>query len=185
MPLKILFQFGAILEATIGNKKQKMTVQRTVVFFQNLQKKAHKNKNNTYSEFLMIFSALEQKELSQEQLATLERKLSSLRLTEKQPIETYKRKLIALKSFLNEEYALVTTKHFTVYGLVYGVVFGVILGLVLSNFINDGLSINTTILAGAFIGITIGGLFGILLDAKALKKGRVLGKSNNSLNPKT
>ena len=122
-----------------------------------------------YEKFIGVLTALEQKELSEDQRDLIEKKLEILALDQ----ETKNRKKIIKKgyselvSYLQTEFSWILKDYYSNYGLSIGMVLGLALGT--SIFRDSGSSAT-----GMCFGMLIGYFIGQNMDKKAAKENKVL-----------
>ena len=127
-----------------------------------------KRERKIYQKFIAILEDLDGRELTEDQVQSIEAKLDELVLNDKSVVSRRKlnRKLSSFSSFLNDELSLVSEGYYTALGLTFGVAFGVALAPIVERFF--GMPVNMG------IGMMLGVLIGQYLDSKASKENRVL-----------
>lgn len=127
-----------------------------------------------YQSFLGILTALKNRELTQEDIRSIEEELDILKLKEypENKKKYLRRKLNEFKKFLKTEFSLISEGHYTSIGIGIGMTMGIAIG--------------TSIFgaeSGVALGISLGMVFGLAIgrnmDNQAEKENRVL-KVNQS-----
>ena len=150
-----------------------MTINNTINIFEGLKSQSQKKSElKIYKEFTEILAALENREMTEVEIQSIETFLSQLDLTilPKYKRIYFRRKLRKFKGFLNEEFSLITKEHYATVGVGLGMTFGLAIG---------------TSFFGAESGVTIGMMFGMFfgfvigryMDSEAEKENRVLKNS--------
>jgi len=136
----------------------------SIIFFKRLLSKTNtKDEIRTFKRFIAILSNLKQKDLSEDQLQTLEAYLYYLEL-EKIPsysYELYKPKLNQLRKYLKTKFKFVPNTFYTSVGIAFAVPFAV------------SFSVTNSIVIGGILGLIFLGI-GLLLDVRIKKQGRNL-----------
>ena len=128
----------------------------------------NKRERKVYDKFVGILSNLQTRDLSEEQILSIEEKMEELNLSEK-PIyakKSPKKKLSLFIKYLQEKLSLVTEGYYTALGVTFGMMLGVALAPTLER--QMGISINMG------LGMLLGAAIGQYLDTKAAKENRVL-----------
>ncbi len=131
-----------------------------------------KSEIKIYNDFLGILSALKEKGLTEEELLSIDKKLSGLNL-KANPAKRKKYLMLKFQEFttyLKKEFSLLTEGYYTTIGIAIGPGFGMVFGLIVLSFIERSLGLTYGMIAGMLIGY----LIGRNLDAKAEKQNRVL-----------
>ncbi|WP_281778171.1 hypothetical protein, partial [Croceibacter atlanticus] len=118
-----------------------------------------------YKSFISIFTDLNNRDLSEEQLKSIEEKLDSLNFNENSDNRKkhFKQKLNLFVGYLKEKLSLISKGYYTAIGMSLGMSFGVAFGAAFKN-----------VSYGLIFGMLIGMLIGIAKDSKAKKEGKVL-----------
>ncbi|MEQ8684804.1 MAG: hypothetical protein RIE86_05915 [Imperialibacter sp.] len=115
-----------------------------------------------------ILLDLQHRQLSAEDLATVESELDVMELNAYQ--ENRKRhlrkKLAKFQQFLKDKFSLIAKGHYTALGIAFGVAFGGMFGMMIDKTLGSSLGIS--------FGITFGLVVGRYLDAQAEAQDRVL-----------
>ena len=128
----------------------------------------NKRERKTYHRFTGIFTDLNHRNLTDEQIQSIEEKMEELELqmASSNSKKSLKRKLSVFTKYLQQELSLVTEGYYTALGLTFGVALGVALSPMLERQL--GISINMG------IGMILGVVVGHYLDTKAAEDNRVL-----------
>ena len=143
-----------------------MKLDEASAFFKNLIIESdNKTEIKIYKDFISIFTDLNNRDLSEEQLKSIEEKLDSLNFNENSDNRKkhFKQKLNLFVGYLKEKLSLISKGYYTAIGMSLGMSFGVAFGAVFKN-----------VSYGLIFGMLIGMLIGIAKDSKAKKEGKVL-----------
>jgi hypothetical protein len=143
-----------------------MKLDEASAFFKNLIIESdNKTEIKIYKNFISIFTDLNNRDLSEEQLKSIEEKLDSLNFNENSDNRKkhFKQKLNLFVGYLKEKLSLISKGYYTAIGLSLGMSFGVAFGAAFKN-----------VSYGLIFGMLIGMLIGIAKDSKAKKEGKVL-----------
>ena len=143
-----------------------MKLDEASAFFKNLIIESdNKTEIKIYKNFISIFTDLNNRDLSEEQLKSIEEKLDSLNFNENSNNRKkhFKQKLNLFVGYLKEKLSLISKGYYTAIGMSLGMSFGVAFGAVFKN-----------VSYGLIFGMLIGMLIGIAKDSKAKKEGKVL-----------
>jgi len=146
-----------------------MTINYTLTFFESLLKRTDKKSEiKVYKNFIAILSALNNRELTEQQYLSIEKELDNLKLNSNPENKKryFSKKLIQFKKYLKEELSLVSEGFYAAIGISMGMSFGVAIGASFGE--------STGIALGISIGMLIGLAIGRKKDAEAEKQGRVL-----------
>ncbi|MHA7058186.1 hypothetical protein ACWGOQ_0013270 [Aquimarina sp. M1] len=133
-----------------------------------------------YNKILRILSQLESRDLSEEQLETIEEKLSAfgVDVSRESRKKYFKKTLKEFSDFIKKELSLISDKYYMTLGMSIGMCLGMSLGMTFgvvfgfeSN-VSKGLIYGMTF--GMQIGLAIGLAIGAAMDNKAKKEGKVL-----------
>lgn len=146
-----------------------MNTNEAIAFFKSLLIKTNKkSEKRAYESFIAILSDLKDKNLTNEELHSIETELDKLKLimdteTEKKYLS---KKLANFKKYLKDEFSLVSQGYYTAIGMSLGMCFGVAIGS----------SIGGS--SGTALGVTFGMLIGLLIgktkDDETKKQNRTL-----------
>ncbi|WP_421764798.1 hypothetical protein [Ekhidna sp.] len=154
-----------------------MKLSEALDFFKDLIEKTNdKSESKVYQGFINILSNLKNRELTEQQLNSIELKLDSLDLlaNSENRKKYLKRKLNEFTTYLNKEFSFITEGYYTGIGMVYGMMFGSGMGLVLGTAFGAGIGTAIGLSTGTGIGMVFGMMFGAAKDAEAKKQNRVL-----------
>ena len=146
-----------------------MTINNTLTFFESLLKSTNKKSEiKGYKNFIAILSALNNRELTEQQYLSIEKELDNLKLNSNPENKKryFSKKLNEFKKYLKDELSLVSEGFYTAFGMSMGMSFGVAIGASFGE--------STGIALGISIGMLIGLAIGRKKDAEAEKQGRVL-----------
>lgn len=135
-----------------------------------------KSEKKVYNCFIQTLTALEHKDLTENQLQSIRLKLTALDLkasTENKK-KYYTKKLSVFKAFLKEEFSFTSEKYYTEIWMVYGMTFGTGLGISIGSAFNAGTGTSIGLSIGIGLGMAIGIMLGARKDAKAKVQGRVI-----------
>ena len=142
-------------------------------YFRNLiSGTAKKPEIRLYEKYIAVLSDLKNKDLSEDQLTSIEAALHELKLdadtgNRKKYLENQFEKFSA---FLKKEFSFIIEGHYTTMGIALGVLFGVVCGSVFGSLFERSLGISLGISFGLLTGLVVGRY----LDAEAEKQNRVL-----------
>jgi len=124
-----------------------------------------KSEIRVYHKFIAILSDLENRELTDEQLQSIEKELDSLNLnaSSENRKKHFKEKLNLFIKYLKEKFSLISEGYYTAIGISLGLSFGVAFGAAFNN-----------VSYGLIFGMLLGLIVGAMMDSKAIKEGRVL-----------
>jgi len=150
-----------------------MTLQEAINFLTSLaEQSTKKSEIKVYQEFIDILNALDKRDLSNEDIASIEAKLEDLNLDSNPRYRKrfFKKQLYKFKGFLNESFSLTTKNYFTNYYISMGMLFGVVIGVLIGERSDKSMGISL----GISLGMMVGVLIGQAKDAKARKEGRII-----------
>ena len=146
-----------------------MTLEKAYNLFESLVSKTDKkSEKKVYQEFIQILSSLENRDLSESEILSIEQKLDALDLNSerKKSRRYFSKALNQFKEYLKVEFSLITKGHYTALGMALGMCFGVAAG----SLIERGMGTSS----GLAIGMAIGMLIGRYMDNEASKEGKVI-----------
>jgi hypothetical protein len=141
-----------------------MKIKETLNFFLNLKNDSvEKSEIKVYDKYIEILSDLKNRDLTQNQIQSIESELEVLNLN----IESdnrkkhFTKKLTEFEKFLKDKLSLIPEGHYMSYGMIFGMLAGALLQFYIGIY---------SLIAGMLIGMVIGAI----MDSEALKQGRVL-----------
>lgn len=146
-----------------------MNITETIGFIEKLQTETvNKREIKIYRSFISILSNLKNRDLSDDQLLSIENEIKILSLKDypKNKRKYFGKKLNVFKDYLKKEFSLISEGYYTAMGMSLGMCFGVAIG---TSFGSLGIS------SGLAFGMLIGLLIGRTKDSEAKKQNRVLG----------
>lgn len=147
-----------------------MTINNAINIFEGLKSQTQKKSElKIYKEFTEILRALENREMTEVEIQSIETFLSELELTilPKNKRKYFRRKLKEFKEYLKEEFSLIAKGHYATMGLSLGMVFGLAIGTSI-------FGVDSGVTTGMMLGMFIGYLIGRYKDSEAEKENRVL-----------
>ncbi len=146
-----------------------MTINNTINLFKSLTIDASKKSEiKIYEDFIQILNDLKKRNLSEDEIQSIELELGNLQLKSNpnNRKKYYKNALRQFKKYLKAEFSLVSKGYYTAIGISLGLCFGVAFG----SLIEEKLGLSSGLAIGMFIGLIIGRN----MDTQAEKEGRVL-----------
>jgi len=141
-----------------------MKIKETLNFFLNLKNDSvEKSEIKIYDKYIGILSDLKNRDLTQNQIQSIESELEVLNLN----IESdnrkkhFTKKLTEFEKFLKDKLSLIPEGHYMSYGMIFGMLAGALLQFYIGIY---------SLIAGMLIGMVIGAI----MDSEARKQGRVL-----------
>ncbi len=148
-----------------------MRITETLDFFQNLKNgTTEKSEIKLYDNYIAILLDLNDRDLTQTQLQSIESELENLHLNAESEnrIKYFKKKLAELQKFLKDKLSLVAEGYYAGIGVGAGILFGSLFTLFFQSFLGA-----YSILIGINGGMILGAILGSIKDAEAKKQGRV------------
>jgi len=141
-----------------------------------IEKTNSKSELKIYQGFIKILLNLKNRELTDQQVKSIEFKLDSLDLLEKAENgkKHYRKKFNELTTYLNKEFSFIMSGHYTSLGMVYGMMFGSGMGMVFGMMFGGSIGTVYGLSIGTSVGMVLGMIFGSIKDAEAKKQNRVL-----------
>lgn len=143
-----------------------MKLNKASAFFKNLIIESdNKSEIKIYERFISILTELDSRDLSEEQLKSIEEKLDSLNFNENSDNRKkhFKQQLNLFVGYLKKKLSLISKGYYTAIGMSLGMSFGVAFGAAFEN-----------VSYGLIFGMVIGMIIGTAKDSKAKKEGKVL-----------
>ena len=150
-----------------------MTLQEAHIFFESLKNDTNKESEiKIYEKFLYILNSLQSRELSKDELTSIESKLDSLHLKSNtgNNKKRFNKILKEFKEYLKEKHSLISAGYYTNIGVSTGASFGVVLGVVIGARFDRSLGLAL----GIGLGLLIGLFIGHRMDLQAKAAGTVL-----------
>jgi len=150
-----------------------MTLQEAYNFFESLKTvTTKKSEIKIYEKFLHILTELKLRDLSQNEIHSIELELESLNLESNlESRKKYlKKALTKFEKYLKDTFTLSTNGYYTERSIGYGVLFGVVVGVIFGERFEKSMGLALGISVGMFIGAFIGRH----LDSQAKAAGNML-----------
>jgi len=150
-----------------------MTLQEAYNFFESLKNETNKESEiKIYEKFLYIFNSLQSRELSKDELKSIESELDRLNLKSNtgNNKKYFNKILKEFKEYLKEKHSLISAGHYTSIGISLGTAFGVVLGVVFGARFERSLGLAVGISLGMLIGLFVGRR----MDSQAKAAGTIL-----------
>jgi hypothetical protein len=148
-----------------------MKIAETLDFFKNLKNvTTDKSEIKLYDKYIAILLDLNNRDLTQTQVLSIETELDSLNLKSEPDnrIKYFKKKLAEFQQFLKDKLSLVSEGYYTGIGVGTGLLVGSIFSMLFYSFLGA-----YSILIGINVGMILGSVIGSIRDAEAVKQGRV------------
>lgn len=148
---------------------KKMNIYEASNFFKSLIIETNKKSEiKIYEAFLLLLTDLKNRNLTKNQLQSIEGKLEVLELKSNPENKKryFKKKLTEFEKYLKDKFSLIAEGYYTAIGLSLGISFGIVFGTFFAKTI--GVSI------GVGLGILIGLMVGKSLDTQTAKQNLVL-----------
>jgi len=146
-----------------------MTTDEAIKFLNTLRSQTTKKSElKVYDDFIHTLNSLRKRDLSTEDLISIETKLDDFKLNSNNESKKkyYRKTHNSFKEYLKKEFSLVSKGYYTAIGMSLGMCFGVAFGSAIQN----AIGISSGLVLGMFIGLVIGRI----MDTKAKKEGKVL-----------
>jgi len=146
-----------------------MKIVAASTFFKKLLlETSNRSEIKIYEKFISILAELSNRNLTEEELKSIEEKLDSLNFNEHSDNRKkhFKKKLNLFIGYLKEKLSLISKGYYTAIGMSLGTSFGVAFGAAFEN-----------VSLGLVFGMLVGIIIGTAKDAKAKKEGKVLSVS--------
>jgi len=153
-----------------------MTINEASDFFKNfIIGTNEKSEKKVYEKFIEILSDLKNRDLTEKQLQSIEKKLDNLKLkaNPEHRKKYFKQKLIEFTQFLKDVLSLITEGHYTGLGISLGMTFGMVFGMMFGMIFGVDSGTNGLIY-GLVFGMIIGLIIGSNMDSNAKRQGKVL-----------
>ncbi|GLB54189.1 hypothetical protein NBRC110019_32300 [Neptunitalea chrysea] len=150
-----------------------MTLQEASNFFKSLKNGTNKESEiKIYEKLLYIINALQSKELSKDEIKSIESELDRLNLESNtgNNKKYFNKILKQFKEYLKDKHSLIPAGYYTNIGISFGAAFGVVLGVVFGARFERSLGLAL----GVSLGMLIGLFIGRRMDLQAKAAGTVL-----------
>ena len=136
-----------------------MTLKNAFDYFKSLASKTSKKSEiKVYQEFIQIITSLENRNLSETEIQSIETELDALNLnsTTTNNKKYFNKALKQFQKYLKDTFSLTTKGYYTNIGIGLGSSFGILFGIVFLSSFERSLGISLGMMIGMFIGLTIG-----------------------------
>lgn len=150
-----------------------MSINEALTFFKSLLSETdNKSEIKVYEGFIGILTSVKNKNLTEDQLQSIEKELDVLALREnpKNRKKHLKQKLTKLQKYLKDEFSFIMEGHHTGMGIALGMTFGMSFGLVFGPMFG----MDSGLIYGMMFGMILGLIIGRAKDSEAEKENRVL-----------
>lgn len=150
-----------------------MNINEATDFLKSLLNETDKNSEiKIYEDFIVVLTALRNRNLKEEELQSIENELINLKLKENSARKKkhLSQKFSVFKTYLKNEFSFITKGYYSTLGIVLGPGLGMVLGILLLS----SLERSVGMVYGMIGGFILGQIIGSTLDAKAEKENRVL-----------
>jgi len=150
-----------------------MTLQDALNYFKNLESETTKRSEiKVYQKFIQILTSLENRDLSDSEIQSIEQELDALDLnsTTTNNKKYFNKAFKQFQKYLKDTFSLTTKGYYTNIGIGLGVSFGVVFGIVVLSSFERSLGISFGITLGMLIGLIIGRN----LDSQAMASGKIV-----------
>ena len=150
-----------------------MTLKNVINFFENLEAEtSSKSEIKIYQEFIQIITSLENKNLSDTKIQSIETELDHLNLKSnpENRKKYFNKSLSAFKKYLKDSFSLTPTGYYTTLYGGLGLVFGLLFGVAILSNLERSLGISLGLIGG----MVIGSMIGRSKDAQAKEFGNML-----------
>ena len=150
-----------------------MTLKNAFNFFESLvSETSKKSEIKVYQEFTQIITGIENKNLSESEIQSIETELDSLNLKSnpENRKKYFKKALSKFETYLKDTFSLTSKGYYTkLYGAL-GLSFGLLFGVAILSNLERSLGISLGLIGG----MVVGSILGRSKDAKAVAEGSVL-----------
>ena len=150
-----------------------MTLKNAFNFFESLvSETSKKSEIKVYQEFIQIINGLEKKNLSEDEIQSIEIELDRLNLKSnpENRKKYFKKTLSKFEKYLKDTFSLTSKGYYTNLYSGLGLSFGLLFGVAILSNLERSLGISLGLIGGMLIGLIIGRN----MDSKAVAEGRVL-----------
>lgn len=150
-----------------------MKLKNAIHFFESLEAEtSSKSEIKVYQEFIEIITSLETKNLSENEILSIETELDSLNLRSN-PLRRkkyFKKALSDFQEYLKDTFSLTTKGYYTTFYGGLGLIFGLLFGVAIFSNLDRSLGISLGLIGG----MVIGSIMGRSKDAQAKTAGKML-----------
>ncbi len=150
-----------------------MTLKNAINFFEGLEAEtSRKSEVKVYQEFIQIIKSLEKKDLSEDEILSIEMHLDSLSLSSNSLSRKkyFKKALSDFQKYLKDTFSLTIKGYYTTFYSGLGIVFGLLFGVAILSNLERSLGISLGLIGG----MVIGSVMGRRKDAHAKTSGKML-----------
>ncbi|WP_338733931.1 hypothetical protein [Mangrovimonas cancribranchiae] len=150
-----------------------MTLKNAINFFESLEAEtSSKFEIKIYQEFIQIITSLENKNLSDTKIQSIEAELDHLNLKSnpENRKKYYKKAINDFKKYLKDTFSLTTKGYYTTFYGGLGLVFGLLFGVAILHNLERSLGISLGLIGG----MLVGSIVGRSKDAQAKAAGNML-----------
>jgi hypothetical protein len=150
-----------------------MTIHNAIILLEQLKNDAqNKSEIRIYEQFLHMLSELKKRDLSPEDVKSIELELDQFNLDTiaDDRKKRFGKAVRQFGKFLEDRFSFISKGHYTKLGVGLGSSFGILLGIIFLSNLERSLGIAL----GLSIGMTIGLIIGHIMDSKATAEGKVL-----------
>ncbi|MFT5764373.1 MAG: hypothetical protein ACI8X3_001804 [Saprospiraceae bacterium] len=154
-----------------------MTINEAYNFFKSLRTETDKKSEiKIYGNFIGILSDLENRDFTEEERQSIEKKLDHLvlKVNPKNRRKYFKNTLNKFKIYLHDKFSLISEGYYTALGMSLGMCFGTTFGVFFGIGFFDGPEQSYGSGMGLSLGMFIGLLIGHYMDNQVIEQGRVL-----------
>lgn len=150
-----------------------MTLKNSIHFFENLEAEtSSKSEIKIYHEFILIITSLENKNLSDTKIQSIETELDNLNLTSnpENRKKYFNKSLSAFKKYLKDSFSLTPKGYYTTLYGGLGLSFGLLFGVAILHNLERSLGLSLGLIGG----MLVGSIMGRSKDAQAKAAGKML-----------
>ena len=152
-----------------------MKIEKAIDLLKALQLQTDKKKEKrVYDCFVQTLLSLKNKQLTENQLQLVQKKLSGLNLTAitSDNKKYYTQKLSEFKVFLKNEFSFTKENYYSELGMVYGICIGTALGMSIGVVFDPVLGVSIGLSIGTGVGMVMGMIYGAQKDTKIKQLGK-------------
>ena len=150
-----------------------MTLKNAINFFESLvTETSRKSEIKVCQEFIQIITSLEMKDLSKNEIQSIETELDNLNLKSNSVNRKkyFKKAISDFKKYLKDTFSLTTKGYYTTYYGGLGLIFGLLFGVAILSNLERSLGISLGLIGG----MVVGSIMGRSKDAQAKTTGKML-----------